>query len=103
MKKIIIEETWEQLNAKTNALSEFIKKVKKTLIMMICWYKIPNLHLSEKPLWCMCTNGEITYFKIYGQYFYTIGSIKEMLDANAVQISNNRVQELMTKGRGYEN
>ena len=38
----------------------------------ICQY----LHLSEKTLWRMRKRNEITYSKIYGQYFYTLGSIR---------------------------
>ena len=45
--------------------------------------------------------GEIAYSKIYGQYFYTIGAIKDMLNANAIQSSDEFVQELMAKGKSY--
>ena len=31
-------------------------------------------------------------FKLYGQYFYTIGAIKDMLNANAIQSSDEFVQ-----------
>ena len=49
----------------------------------------------------MRTKGEIAYSKLYGQYFYTIGAIKDMLNANAVQSSDEFVQELMAKGKSY--
>ncbi|MGV8963370.1 MAG: hypothetical protein ACOH2V_08305, partial [Candidatus Saccharimonadaceae bacterium] len=44
---------------------------------------------------------EIAYSKIYGQYFYTIGAIKDMLNANAVQSSDEYVHELIAKGKSY--
>lgn len=49
----------------------------------------------------MRTKGEIAYSKIYGQYFYTIGTIKNMLNANAIQSCDEFVQELMEKGKSY--
>nr|WP_262696791.1 hypothetical protein [Chryseobacterium sp. 3008163] len=45
----------------------------------------------------MRIKGEITYSKIYGQYFYTLGSIKAMLNANSIQSSEEFVEELMVK------
>jgi len=53
MRIIIIEETWEQLYAKTNALSEFIKKSEKTLIMMIFGVK-PPIYISVRSLSGIC-------------------------------------------------
>lgn len=49
----------------------------------------------------MRTKGEIAYSKLYGQYFYTIGAIKDMLNSKAVQSSDEFVQELMAKGKSY--
>jgi hypothetical protein len=49
----------------------------------------------------MRTKGEIAFSKMYGQYFYTIGAIKDMLNANAVQTTDEYVQELMAKGKSY--
>ena len=49
----------------------------------------------------MRTKGEIAYSKIYGQYFYTIGAIKDMLNANAVQSSDAYVKELIATGKSY--
>ena len=45
--------------------------------------------------------GEISYSKIYGQYFYTLGTIKDMLNANVVQSSDEYVKELMYKAKNY--
>lgn len=59
------------------------------------------LHISEKTLWRMRTKGEITYSKMYGQYYYTIGAIKDMLNAHAVQTSEEYMQELIAKGKSY--
>jgi hypothetical protein len=105
MKIITIEdEAWTQLISRINTISDYLKKIENTNYddlwlnnHEVCQY----LHISEKTLWRMRTNGIITYSKIYGQYFYTIGAIKDMLNANAVQSSNEYIQELMEKGKSY--
>ncbi|MGS4347346.1 helix-turn-helix domain-containing protein [Myroides odoratus] len=105
MKIITIEEeAWIQLNNRINAIADYLKKLEDTGYddlwlnnHEVCQY----LHISEKTLWRMRTNGEIAYSKLYGQYFYTIGAIKDMLKANAVQSSDEYVQELMAKGKSY--
>jgi hypothetical protein len=105
MKIITIEEeAWKQLISRINTISDYLKKSENTSYddlwlnnHEVCQY----LHISEKTLWRMRTKGEIPYSKIYGQYFYTIGAIKDMLNANAVQSSSEYVQELMEKGKNY--
>ncbi|WP_343556235.1 helix-turn-helix domain-containing protein [Sphingobacterium sp.] len=105
MKIITIEEeAWIQLNKRINSIAEYLKKQEDTSYddlwlnnHEVCQY----LHISEKTLWRMRTNGEISYSKLYGQYFYTIGAIKVMLNANAVQTSDEYVKELMAKGKSY--
>ena len=49
----------------------------------------------------MRTNGQIAFSKMYGQYYYTIAAIKEMLNANAVQTTDEYVEQLMAKGKSY--
>lgn len=100
----IEEEAWTQLNSRINAISDYLKKLEDTSYddlwlnnHEVCQY----LHVSEKTLWRMRNNGDLAYSKIYGQYFYTIGAIKDMLNANAVQTSDEYVQELMEKGKSY--
>ncbi|ASE60699.1 DNA-binding protein [Chryseobacterium indologenes] len=105
MKIITIEEeAWQQLNNRINAIAEYLHKLQDSSYddlwlnnHEVCQY----LHVSEKTLWRMRNNGELAYSKIYGQYFYTIGAIKDMLNANAVQTSDEYVQELMAKGKSY--
>lgn len=105
MKIITIEEeAWKQLNNRINAISEYLEKLEDTSYddlwlnnHEVCQY----LHVSEKTLWRMRNNGDLAYSKIYGQYFYTIGAIKDMLNANAIQTSDDYVQELMAKGKSY--
>ena len=105
MKIITIEEeAWEQLNSRINAIADYLKRLEDTSYddlwlnnHEVCQY----LYISEKTLWRMRTKGELAHSKIYGQYFYTIGAIKDMLNANAVQSSNEYVQELMAKGKSY--
>jgi len=36
----------------------------------------------------MCANWQVAYSKMYGQHYYTIGAIKDMLNANTVQSSD---------------
>ncbi|HSH67659.1 MAG TPA: helix-turn-helix domain-containing protein [Bacteroidia bacterium] len=105
MKIITIEEeAWQQLNSRINAIADHVKKLEDTSYdglwlnnHEVCQY----LHISEKTLWRIRTKGEIAYSKLYGQYFYTIGAIKEMLRANVIQSSDQYVQDLMAKGKSY--
>lgn len=105
MKIITIEEeAWKQLNERIKSISEYLLKLEDTSYDSlwlnnheVCQY----LHISEKTLWRMRTKGEIAYSKMYGQYYYTIGAIKDMLNANAVQTSEEYIKELMAKGKSY--
>lgn len=105
MKIITIEdEAWQKLNSSINAIADYLKRQQENSYDDIwlnnheaCQY----LHISEKTLWRMRTKGEIAYSKLYGQYFYTIGAIKDMLNANAVQTSDEYVKELMARGKSY--
>ena len=45
----------------------------------------------------MRTKGEIIYPKSMDSIFYTIGSIKDLLNANAIQSSYEYVNELCKK------
>ena len=98
------EEVWKHLNERLKAISEYILKLEDTSYDSL-WLKnhevCQYLHISEKTLWRMRTNGQIAFSKMYGQYYYTIGAIKEMLNANAVQTTNEYVEELMAKGKSY--
>lgn len=98
------EEVWKHLNERLKAISEYILKLEDTSYDSlwlnnheVCQY----LHISEKTLWRMRTNGQIAYSKMYGQYYYTIGAIKDMLNAHAVQTSDEYMQALMAKGKSY--
>ncbi|MBB4801708.1 hypothetical protein HNP37_001769 [Flavobacterium nitrogenifigens] len=105
MKIITIdEEIWQKLNNDINAIADSVRKREDHNYddlwlnnHEVCQY----LHVSEKTLWRMRTNGDLAYSKIYGQYFYTIGAIKDMLNANAVQTSNEYLKELIDKGKSY--
>lgn len=105
MKIITIEEeAWKQLNERIKSISEYILKLEDTSYDSlwlnnheVCQY----LHISEKTLWRMRTKGEIAYSKMYGQYYYTIGAIKDMLNAHAVQTKEEYILELMAKGKSY--
>ena len=69
------EEVWKHLNERLKAISEYILKLEDTSYDSlwlnnheVCQY----LHISEKTLWRMRTNGQIAFSKMYGQYYYTI-------------------------------
>jgi hypothetical protein len=105
MKIITIEEeAWKQLNSRINAIADYLKRLDDTSYddlwlnnHEVCQY----LHISEKDFVAYAYQRRNSLFKIYGQYFYTIGAIKDMLNANAVQSSDEYVQELMAKGKSY--
>lgn len=105
MKIITIEEeAWKLLNARITAISDHLKRLDDTSYRdlwlnnhEVCQY----LHISEKTLWRIRTSGEIAYSKIHGQYFYTIGAVTNMLNANAVQTSEEFIKALMDKGKSY--
>lgn len=105
MKIITIEEeAWKQLNSRINTIANYLKRMDDTSYddlwlnnHEVCQY----LHISEKTLWRMRKKGEITYSKLYGQYFYTIGAIKELFNTNAIKSSDEYVQELMEKGKSH--
>lgn len=98
------EEAWKQLNNRIDAIADYLKRQKDNSYgdlwlnsHEVCQY----LHISEKKIFRMRTKGEIAYPKFYGQYFYTSGAIKDTLNANAVQTSEEYVKELMAKGKSY--
>lgn len=100
----IEEEVWKQLNERLKFISEYILKLEDTSYNdlwlnnhEVCQY----LHTSEKTLWRMRNNGELAYSKIHGQYYYTIGAIKNMLNTNAIKTSDEYIEELMAKGKSY--
>ena len=98
------EEVWKHLNERLKAISEYILKLEDTSYDSL-WFNnhevCQYLHISEKTMWRMRTNGQIAFSKMYGQYYYTIGAIKEMLNANAVQTTDEYVEQLMAKGKSY--
>lgn len=100
----IEEEAWKQLNDRLIFITEYILKLEDTSYNElwlnnheVCQY----LHVSEKTLWRMRTNGELAYSKFHGQYFYTIGAIKKILNTNAVKNSDEYLEELMDKSKSY--
>ena len=105
MKIITIEEeAWRQLNDRINAISDYVNRQEDTSYddlwlnnHEVCQY----LHISEKTLYRMRKSGDLAYSKFYGQYFYTIGAIKAMLDANAFQSNDAYIKELTEKGKMY--
>ena len=105
MKIITIEEeVWIQLNSRISAIADYLQRLNDTSYddLWLNNHEVSQyLHISEKTLWRMRTKGEITYSKIYGQYFYTIRAIKDMLNANAIESSYEYVEELMAKGKSY--
>ena len=105
MKIITIEEeAWKQLNSRLYAIADYLKRLGDTNYddMWLNSQKVYQyLHIGEKTLWRMCTKGKIAYSKIYGQCFYTIGAIKDILNANVVQNNDEYLRELMENGKSF--
>lgn len=100
----IEKEAWQHLINQVKSIHAYILKLEDTSYdnlwlnnHEVCQY----LHISEKTLWRMRTNGQIAYSKMYGQYYYTIGTLKDMLNAHAIQATEEYVQALMAKGKSY--
>ena len=101
MNIITIEKVaWQQLINQIKSIHAYILKLEDTSYDTL-WLNnhevCQHLHISEKTLWRMRTKGQIAYSKMYGQYYYTIEAIKDMLNAQAVQTNEEQVQALMAK------
>ena len=104
MNLITIEESaWKALMEQLQSIENQLKKepIEWDSLWLnqkeICQY----LHLSEKTLWRMRKRNEITYSKIYGQYFYTLGSIRKLLFSQSVENTESYLQSLTQKAKGY--
>lgn len=98
------EEAWQQLKACIQYIRYYIPKLHDTSYDTlwlnnheVCQY----LAVSEKTLWPMWIIEEIAYSKMFGQYYYIFGSMRDMLDAHAVQTNEEYIQELIAKGKSY--
>ncbi|MDO5614774.1 MAG: helix-turn-helix domain-containing protein [Cruoricaptor ignavus] len=107
MKLITIEEDkWIQLCQEIRFIRAYIQKQSQSTESIdqlwlnnheICEY----LHLSEKTLWRMRQNSEITYAKIHGQYFYTLGSIRQLMEFNVIKSTEDYLENLTQKAHSY--
>ena len=104
MNLITIEESaWKALMEQLQSIENQLKKepIEWDSLWLnqkeICQY----LHLSENTLWRMRKRNEITYSKIYGQYFYTLGSIRKLLINQSVENTESYLQSLTQKAKGY--
>lgn len=102
----IDSEVWKQLNEKLKYIEDYISHQRKKEENYddlwlnnhdVCEY----LHISSRTLARMRTKGEITYSKIHGQYFYTLGSIKKMFQTRRVRSNEEYLQDLTEKGKEY--
>lgn len=106
MNLITLEESvWKELLERINMLIATLQETKNQQLLDDLWLNHHDvcqyLHLSEKTLWRMRKNNEITYSKVYGQYFYTLGSIRSLLDVNAIQSTEVYIEELIQKAKTY--
>jgi len=60
-----------------------------------------SLWLNQKEICQYLQRNEITYSKIYGQYFYTLGSIRKLLISQSVENTESYLQSLTQKAKGY--
>lgn len=107
MEIITVEsKVWKQLNAKLQYILECLNRQETNENSYddlwlnnheVCEY----LHISSRTLSRMRKNGEITYSKIHGQYFYTLGSIKKMFQTRRIHSNEEYLQDLIEKGKQY--
>lgn len=65
----------------------------------VCQY----LHISEKTLWRLRKNGELTYAKLCGQYFYKLGDIRYLLELNIIESTETYLNNLVEQAQNYAN
>ncbi len=102
----IDSEVWKHLNERLKFIEDYInhqttqKENYDDLWLNnheVCEY----LHISSRTLARMRKKGDITYSKIHGQYFYTLGSINKMFQTRRVQSNEEYLQNLTEKGKQY--
>lgn len=105
---MIEKEVWEELLKKVDSVLLYIQEQqqqKETLHFDAFWLNnhevCEYLHISERTLFRIRKENEITYSKIHGQYFYTLGSIRKMIEANAIKSTDDYLEELTQKAQSY--
>ncbi|WP_406649307.1 hypothetical protein [Ornithobacterium rhinotracheale] len=49
----------------------------------------------------MRQNNEITYAKVHGQYFYTLGSIRQLMEFHVIKSTADYLESLTQKAHSY--
>ncbi len=102
----IDSEVWKQLNGKLKYIENYIINQRKKENSYddlwlnnheVCEY----LHISSRTLSRMRKKREISYSKIHGQYFYTLGSINKMFQTQRIRSNEEYLQDLIEKGKQY--
>lgn len=107
MEIITVEsKVWKELNEKIKYILEHLQHREKEENCYddlwlnnheVCEY----LHISSRTLSRMRKRGEITYSKIHGQYFYTLGGIRRMFQSRRIRSNEEYLQDLIEKGKQY--
>lgn len=97
------QEAWQQLVRDISDIRRRLLEQEEQSSFDTLWLNnhdvCQSLHISEKTLWRMRRKAEITYAKMYGQYYYKIGDIKKMLQSRAVESAEEYTQTLTEKAR----
>ena len=105
---MIEKEVWDELLKKVDSILLYIQEQqqqKETLHFDAFWLNNQEvceyLHISKRTLFRMRKDNEITYSKIHGQYFYRLGSIRKMIELNAIKSTEDYMNELTQKAQNY--
>lgn len=102
----IDENSWNQFLQKIDSIYDYIQELENNESHLdnlwlhnndVCEY----LHISKRTLSRMRQANEITYSKIHGQYFYTFGNIRKMLEARTVKSTQDYLEKLTQKAEKY--
>lgn len=97
-------EVWKALNERLELIAEHLNQQKPNQYDNlwlnnhdVCEY----LHISSRTLARMRKNGDISYAKNRGQYFYTLGEIKRLLQSRRIRSNQEYLEDLIQKGKQY--
>lgn len=96
---------WEQLKAQLDAIHNQLKQSKENEIFKSVWLNhhevCEYLHISPRTLTRMRKAGELTYAENRRQYFYTIGSIQDLLDKRVILSKEDYLINLTTQAKKH--
>lgn len=98
-------EVWKQLQTQLQAIQNHLKQPKDSELYKNVWLNHKEvckyLHISPRTLTRMRKAGEITYSENRRQYFYTIGTIQELLDKRAILSKDEYLKRLTNHAKKH--